>query len=114
AVRHMDAVGRVVTLAADADRQVRVLEGPEMLADPVAGVEAEQHLHGRPHGSDERGGSAPPEGSVSASRRPSSHLAIRSERVNEPTFSCWTPPPTARWTMVTSSVSPERAETTAE
>ena len=44
-------------------------------------------------------------------RSASFHLAMRSERANEPTLSCGTPQPTARWTIVTSSVSPERAET---
>ena len=36
---------------------------------------------------------------------------MRSERENEPTFICPASQPTARCTMVTSSVSPERAET---
>ena len=31
---------------------------------------------------------------------PSFHFAMRSERANEPTLSCGTPQPTARWTMV--------------
>ena len=44
-------------------------------------------------------------------RSPSFHLAMRSERENDPTLSCLTPQPTARWTIVTSSVSPDRAET---
>ncbi len=44
-------------------------------------------------------------------RRASFHLAIRSERANEPTLIWPASQPTARWTMVTSSVSPERAET---
>ena len=38
-------------------------------------------------------------------------LIMRSERENEPTFNCPASQPTARCTMVTSSVSPERAET---
>ena len=46
-------------------------------------------------------------------RSASFHFAMRSERENEPTLSCSTLQPTARWTMVTSSVSPERAETMA-
>jgi hypothetical protein len=37
---------------------------------------------------------------------PSFHLAIRSERAKEPTFSCPAFHPVARWTMATSSVSP--------
>lgn len=44
-------------------------------------------------------------------RRTSFHLAMRSERVNEPTFSWPASQPTLRWAMVMSSVSPERAET---
>ena len=35
---------------------------------------------------------------------------MRSERANDPTFNCFTPQPTARCTIVTSSVSPERAD----
>ena len=46
-------------------------------------------------------------------RSTSFHFAMRSERANEPTLSWPAPQPTARWTMVTSSVSPERAETIA-
>lgn len=45
-------------------------------------------------------------------RKHSFHFAIRSERVNEPTLSCPTPSPTERWLIETSSVSPDRAETT--
>ena len=44
-------------------------------------------------------------------RKASFHLAIRSLRAKEPTLSCPTPQPTARCTIVTSSVSPDRAET---
>ena len=44
-------------------------------------------------------------------RSASFHLAIRSERANEPTLSCPAPQPIARWTIEMSSVSPERAET---
>src|SRR5688572_24708360 len=44
-------------------------------------------------------------------RMASFHLAIRSERAKEPTFSCPAFQPVARWTIATSSVSPERAET---
>ena len=44
-------------------------------------------------------------------RRPSFHLAMRSDLENEPTFNCLTPHPTARWTIVVSSVSPDRADT---
>ena len=39
------------------------------------------------------------------------HFAIRSERENEPTLNWPASQPTARWAMVTSSLSPERAET---
>src|SRR3546814_2805683 len=39
------------------------------------------------------------------------HLAIRSERVKLPTFNCPAFQPVARCAMVTSSLSPERAET---
>ena len=46
-------------------------------------------------------------------RNASFHLAIRSLRANEPTLSCPTDQPIARCTMLTSSVSPERAETIA-
>ena len=45
-------------------------------------------------------------------RSPSFHFAIRSDRAKEPTLSWPAFQPTARWTIVTSSVSPERAETT--
>src|SRR5262249_11638304 len=48
--------------------------------------------------------------SASSILSPSFHLAMRSERANEPTFNCFTPQPTARCTIETSSVSPERAE----
>ena len=44
-------------------------------------------------------------------RSTSFHLAIRSERENDPTLSCPAPHPMARWAMVTSSVSPDLAET---
>ena len=44
-------------------------------------------------------------------RSASFHLAVRSERAHEPTFNWPAAQPTARWTIVTSSVSPERAET---
>ena len=44
-------------------------------------------------------------------RSTSFHFAMRSERANEPTLSWPASQPTARWTIVTSSVSPERAET---
>ena len=50
---------------------------------------------------------------ASAIRRPSFHFAMRSEREKEPTFNWSTPQPTARWTIETSSLSPERAETIA-
>ena len=46
-------------------------------------------------------------------RRPSFHFAMRSEREKLPTLSWGTPQPTARCTIDTSSVSPERAETIA-
>ena len=46
-------------------------------------------------------------------RSPSFHFAMRSERAKLPTLSCGTPQPTARCTIETSSVSPERAETMA-
>ena len=49
--------------------------------------------------------------SDSSMRSASFHLAVRSERAHEPTFNCPAPQPTARWTIVTSSVSPERADT---
>src|SRR6185503_18579221 len=49
--------------------------------------------------------------SCSSIRNASFHLAMRSERANEPTLSCPASQPTARCTIVTSSVSPERAET---
>lgn len=42
-------------------------------------------------------------------RSPSFNFAMRSERAKLPTLSCGTPEPTARWTMATPSVSPERA-----
>src|SRR5207248_4540857 len=51
--------------------------------------------------------------SASSMRKHSFHFAMRSERANEPTFNCPTPQPIARCTIVTSSVSPERAETIA-
>ena len=44
-------------------------------------------------------------------RSASFHFAMRSPRANEPTLSWPVPQPTARWTIVVSSVSPERAET---
>ena len=44
-------------------------------------------------------------------RKASFHFAMRSERAKEPTLSWPASQPTARWTMVTSSLSPERAET---
>ena len=44
-------------------------------------------------------------------RSTSFHFAMRSERVNEPTLSWPASQPTARCAMVTSSVSPERADT---
>ncbi len=46
-------------------------------------------------------------------RSASFHFAIRSERAKEPTLSWSAPQPTARWTIDTSSLSPERAETMA-
>ncbi len=49
--------------------------------------------------------------SASSMRKASFHFAMRSERANEPTLSWPASQPTARWTMVTSSLSPERAET---
>jgi HAD superfamily hydrolase (TIGR01484 family) len=49
--------------------------------------------------------------SASSIRSTSFHLAMRSERANEPTLSCPALQPTARCAMDTSSVSPERAET---
>ena len=49
--------------------------------------------------------------SASSIRSASFHFAIRSERANEPTLSRPAFQPTARWTIETSSVSPERAET---
>ncbi|SKV22649.1 Uncharacterised protein [Mycobacteroides abscessus subsp. abscessus] len=44
-------------------------------------------------------------------RSSSFHLAVRSDRVMEPTLSCSAPHPTARCAMVTSSLSPDRADT---
>ena len=49
----------------------------------------------------------------SSMRNTSFHLAMRSPRANEPTLSWPTLQPIARWTIVVSSVSPERAETIA-
>jgi len=46
-------------------------------------------------------------------RSASFHFAMRSEREKLPTLSWGTPQPTARCTIDTSSVSPERAETMA-
>ena len=40
-------------------------------------------------------------------------VLVGPDRAKLPTLSCGTPQPTARWTMETSSVSPERAETIA-
>src|SRR5437773_7828892 len=77
---------------------------------PGGVVEQNSHL---PHGNAARGGSAPRPSIDSAMRSPSFHFAIRSDRANEPTFNRGAPHPTARWTIVTSSVSPERAETMA-
>src|SRR5579872_2959661 len=51
--------------------------------------------------------------SASSMRNASFHFAIRSDRANEPTFNWPAAQPTARWTIVVSSVSPERAETIA-
>src|SRR5579872_7398764 len=51
--------------------------------------------------------------SASSMRNASFHFAIRSDRANEPTFNWQAAQPTARWTIVVSSVSPERAETIA-
>src|SRR4051812_20576371 len=48
---------------------------------------------------------------ASSIRNASFHLAMRSDRAKEPTLSCPASHPAAKWTMVTSSVSPERAET---
>ncbi len=48
---------------------------------------------------------------ASSIRSASFHFAIRSLRAKLPTLSWPTPQPTARWTMVVSSVSPDRAET---
>ena len=50
---------------------------------------------------------------ASSIRSASFHLAMRSDRENDPTLSCAAFQPTARCTIVTSSVSPERAETMA-
>ena len=47
----------------------------------------------------------------SSIRSSSFHLAIRSERAKDPTLICPERHPTARWAIVTSSVSPDRAET---
>ena len=51
---------------------------------------------------------------ASSIRRASFHLAVRSDRANDPTLSWPTPQPTARCTMVTSSDSPDRADTMAD
>ena len=50
---------------------------------------------------------------ASSIRRISFHLAVRSPRAIEPTLSCPAFQPTARCAIVTSSDSPERAETIA-
>src|SRR6516225_8443316 len=49
--------------------------------------------------------------SASSIRKASFHFAMRSERAKEPTLSWPASQPTARCTIVMSSVSPERAET---
>ena len=49
--------------------------------------------------------------SSSSIRSTSFHLAMRSERENEPTLSCPASQPTARCAIVVSSLSPERADT---
>ena len=55
--------------------------------------------------------SAPSRPDASSMRSASFHFAMRSERANEPTLSWPAFQPTARWTIETSSVSPERADT---
>src|SRR3546814_21124210 len=50
---------------------------------------------------------------ASSIRSISFHFAMRSERVKLPTFNCPAFQPVARWAMVTSSLSPDRAETIA-
>src|SRR3546814_10209008 len=50
---------------------------------------------------------------ASSIRSISFHVAMRSERVKLPTFNCPAFQPVARWAMVTSSLSPDRAETIA-
>jgi hypothetical protein len=42
---------------------------------------------------------------------PPFHVAMRSDRENAPTFNCPAFQPVARWTIVTSSVSPDLADT---
>src|SRR3984893_3742079 len=77
------------------------------LLQPGTGAILQYRFHPVPH---------PPKvaaGPRAASMRsPSFHFAILSERAKEPTLSWPAFQPTARWTIVTSSVSPERAETT--
>src|SRR5437899_11922802 len=78
----------------------------DALPQPGTGVVLQYRLHLRRH---------PAKGAVgrraASMRSPSFHFAMRSERAKEPTFSCPASQPTARCTIVTSSVSPERAET---
>src|SRR5215469_8170327 len=103
-VRHF-APECILVRFVDDDR--REIERGNSLPKAGAGAVLQYRLHRGRHPAKE---AARP--SAASMRRPSFHLASRSERANDPTLSWPASQPTARWTIVTSSVSPERAETT--
>ena len=97
----------------DARRGGRGLRGARELS---AGAPVSARGRARRHSARERASAARPANAplapnASSMRSASFHFAIRSERANEPTLSCPAFQPTARCTIDTSSVSPERADT---
>src|SRR6185312_15723358 len=111
AVRQQPVQRRTVALGADGDRQPRDRRKPSGQVGTGGGVEDDLHARDRPS-------TAPPAKRArapraSSTRNASFHFAMRSPRVKLPTLSCPAPQPTARCTIVVSSVSPDRADTMA-
>ena len=94
-----------------ADGQFKAGQGGQLRRQPRPGIIMQHYFHGR-----DRPKWAPPANCaraprLSSTRSASFHFAMRSDRAKDPTFNCPTPHPMARCTMVTSSVSPDRALT---
>src|SRR5277367_1952954 len=110
--------GLVVVLRHDDDARLDDLR--KLRPQLAAGREMQQRFHrsafrgARPRASADRPANTASSPRASSIRKHSFHFAIRSDRANDPTLIWPASQPMARCAIVTSSVSPERAETMVE